>query len=291
MRRLLFLGVLWLLCGGQLRAQLNNPGCQRWVEAVQNGSFANGLAPFQSNLDTMKWVFPCARDNFDAIGTADTFNYYCNVFPAEPAGPGAHWAIIDFERAPRFTVLAQTMNNLVPNNWYYISYASVTRFAVGSIPLDIYWNNQLLRTDQLLSQTKSWSDTIVHYVPHGAGTQATLSFVAGGRPTDDFGLTDISVRFCGDDVVHTSQLGPSRLKVYPQPARELLRIADEAGRSIERVQLFNALGQLCIDERASAALVELQLSGLKPGLYWLQVHLAGESRVYWEQVLLHPAGG
>ncbi len=272
-------------------AQLNNPGCQRWVEAVQNGSFANGLAPFQSNLDTMRWVFSCARENFDAIGTADTFNYYCNVFPAEPAGPGAQWAIIDFETAPRFTVLAQTMHNLVPNNWYYISYAYVTRFAVGTIPLDIYWNNQLLRTDQLSSQTKSWSDTLVHYVPHGAGTQATLSFVAGGRPTYDFGLTAISVRFCGDDVVHTSSLGPGRLKVYPQPAQDVIRIVDEAGRSIEEAQLYNALGQVCKVERAPAVQMELQLLDLKPGLYWLRLRVAGERRWYWEKVLLHPAGG
>jgi hypothetical protein len=70
--------------------------------------------------------------------------------------------------------------------------------------------------------------------------------------------------------------------IYPVPASDML-IVENAGL-IERIEVFDMVGQSVMDVVVNAPCVKLNTSGLKSGVYIMKLHTAGE--VFTEQIVI-----
>lgn len=81
-------------------------------------------------------------------------------------------------------------------------------------------------------------------------------------------LNDPEVHYIGIDLTSTEEsFGPS-LKLYPNPTNGWIAIESEG---IQKVMIYNSLGQVVFSKATEGNYLQLNLSGLKNGLYWLRV--------------------
>ena len=57
-------------------------------------------------------------------------------------------------------------------------------------------------------------------------------------------------------------------KLYPNPASSQITIELEG---MQKVMVYNALGQTILNKEADSNMMQLDLSGLENGLYWVKV--------------------
>ena len=71
-----------------------------------------------------------------------------------------------------------------------------------------------------------------------------------------------------DDNWSAEERAEASLKLYPNPSNGQITIEQEG---MQKVVVYNALGQLLLDKEIAGDVVQLDLSGLGNGLYWVQV--------------------
>lgn len=71
----------------------------------------------------------------------------------------------------------------------------------------------------------------------------------------------------------TNEFETGSIKLYPNPATNFLNI--EAAMSIEKVSIYNILGQEVISKSSNAELVTLDVSGLQAGVYIVKTSISG----------------
>ena len=71
-----------------------------------------------------------------------------------------------------------------------------------------------------------------------------------------------------DDHWGTGEREEASLKLYPNPSNGQITIEQEG---IQKVVVYNALGQLLLDKEIAGDVVQLDLSGVGNGLYWVRV--------------------
>jgi len=71
-----------------------------------------------------------------------------------------------------------------------------------------------------------------------------------------------------DDHWATGEREETSLKLYPNPSNGQITIEQEG---IQKVVVYNALGQLLLDKEVGGDVLQLDLSGFGNGLYWVRV--------------------
>jgi hypothetical protein len=71
-----------------------------------------------------------------------------------------------------------------------------------------------------------------------------------------------------DDNWSTEERAEVSLKLYPNPSNGQITIEQEG---MQKVMIYNALGQLLLDKEVGADQLQLDLSGFGSGLYWVKV--------------------
>ena len=78
-------------------------------------------------------------------------------------------------------------------------------------------------------------------------------------------------------VLSTNDFETLNARIYPNPATNLLNIESEV--SIEKVAVYNILGQEVISKSPNAELVTLDISNLQVGVYIVKTSINGETRI------------
>ncbi|GAB5401462.1 MAG: hypothetical protein Aureis2KO_30470 [Aureisphaera sp.] len=91
------------------------------------------------------------------------------------------------------------------------------------------------------------------------------------------GVTDIVFEEC-EDTLGTSEFVIEGFSYYPNPAVDVVNLA--AAQSIERVEVYNMLGQRVIDQTVNANRGQLNVAQLTQGTYLMKVYADGEIGAY-----------
>ena len=81
-------------------------------------------------------------------------------------------------------------------------------------------------------------------------------------------LNDPELHYIAIDLTSTNEHLESSLKLYPNPTNGLITIELEG---LQKVMVYNALGQVLLNKEANDDALQLDLSGLGNGLYWVKV--------------------
>ena len=81
-------------------------------------------------------------------------------------------------------------------------------------------------------------------------------------------LNDPEQNYISIDLTSTEENLESSLKLYPNPTNGLITIELEG---LQKVMVYNALGQALLNKEASRDVLQLDLSGFEDGLYWIKV--------------------
>jgi hypothetical protein len=79
--------------------------------------------------------------------------------------------------------------------------------------------------------------------------------------------------------VDATQKLENALRVFPNPATDVLTIQSNRGVAAKRIQLFNMLGQVVANANANNTDIEIDVSSLHPGIYLLNIASGNESMV------------
>ncbi|MDC8004966.1 T9SS type A sorting domain-containing protein [Aureisphaera galaxeae] len=91
------------------------------------------------------------------------------------------------------------------------------------------------------------------------------------------GATDIEFTEC-DNTLGTSDVVIAGFSYYPNPAVDVVNLT--AAQNIERVEVFNMLGQKVIDQSVNASRGQLNVAQLNQGTYLMKVYADGEIGAY-----------
>lgn len=123
--------------------------------------------------------------------------------------------------------------------------------------------------------TDSWTQLTAHpgysrWAPGSFLVNDTLYFFGGlNRRTNTLEISMYAYPMTSTVGLEESE---QHLNLYPNPASDWVRI--ESNHSFDQFRLINAQGQMIMEEKASK---QLDLSGLSPGIYFLQVIRAGQT--------------
>ena len=81
-------------------------------------------------------------------------------------------------------------------------------------------------------------------------------------------LNDPELHYIAIDLTSTNEHLESSLKLYPNPTNGLITIELEG---LQKVMVYNALGQVLLNKEANDDALQLDLSGFENGLYWVKV--------------------
>ena len=70
------------------------------------------------------------------------------------------------------------------------------------------------------------------------------------------------------DLTATDEYQALEFKLYPNPSNGLVTIELEG---LQKVMVYNALGQVLISKEADGNSLQLDLSGFEGGLYWVKI--------------------
>jgi hypothetical protein len=89
-------------------------------------------------------------------------------------------------------------------------------------------------------------------------------------------LNDPEQNYISIDLTSTEENLESSLKLYPNPTNGLISIELEG---LQKVMVYNALGQALLNKEANSDMLRLNLSGFGNGLYWIKVMAQDEMAV------------
>ena len=81
-------------------------------------------------------------------------------------------------------------------------------------------------------------------------------------------LNDPELNYVSIDLTSTEENLESSLKLYPNPTSGLITIELEG---LQKLMVYNALGQVLISKEADGSSLQLDLSGFEGGLYWVKI--------------------
>jgi hypothetical protein len=81
-------------------------------------------------------------------------------------------------------------------------------------------------------------------------------------------LNDPEQNYVAIDLTSTNENQALDFKLYPNPTNGLISIELEG---LQKVMVYNALGQVLISKEADGNSLQLDLSGFEGGLYWVKI--------------------
>lgn len=117
-----------------------------------------------------------------------------------------------------------------------------------------------------------YRDNLADYPDEYAYYRLTAFYLADNGETceSDFATTlnDPELNYVTIDITSTNENQKSKFELYPNPSNGLVTIALER---MQKVMVYNALGQALLSKEASSDMLQLDLSDFENGMYWLKV--------------------
>ena len=118
-----------------------------------------------------------------------------------------------------------------------------------------------------------YRDNLVEETPDDVYYRLTAYYLADNGETceSDYAATlnDPELHYIGIDLTSTGENLESSLKLYPNPTNGIVTIELE---EIQKVMIYNALGQVLLGKDVNSDYLQLDLSSFENGLYWLHVN-------------------
>ena len=141
----------------------------------------------------------------------------------------------------------------------YRSYDNVDYQQVASIPAvlgQLYYEYR----DNLANETNDVYYGLKAYYVADNGETCESEYAAT--------LNDPELDYIVIDITSTDEYQTSSLKLYPNPSNGQIAIEQ---KGMQKVVVYNTLGQALLDKEASSDVLQLDLSGFENGLYWIKV--------------------
>lgn len=135
--------------------------------------------------------------------------------------------------------------------------------------------NALLLTN-LPTETGSWVSLDVPlstFAPQGAGVAFSRESIKEFLITSNIGVVFIDNIYLHKNTLGTQKFETSKVKMYPNPVKNILTI--EANSEIQRVSVYNILGQEVLVANPKSNSTTLQTNELKKGVYMVTTEIDG----------------
>ncbi|NPA42758.1 MAG: T9SS type A sorting domain-containing protein, partial [Chlorobi bacterium] len=83
---------------------------------------------------------------------------------------------------------------------------------------------------------------------------------------------------CASDVLGVEETDRSGFAFFPNPARDRIRFSADV--PVDRIQILSVTGQVLSDTEVHQTRGELDLTGLRRGVYLLRVQIDGKTGIY-----------
>ena len=117
-----------------------------------------------------------------------------------------------------------------------------------------------------------YRDNLADYPDEYAYYRLTAFYLADNGETceSDYAATlnDPELNYVAIDLTSTKENQALDFKLYPNPTSGQITIALEG---MQKVVVYNALGQALLNKEVSSDVIQLDLSGIENGLYWIKV--------------------
>ncbi|MFN3917972.1 MAG: SBBP repeat-containing protein [Flavobacteriales bacterium] len=146
---------------------------------------------------------------------------------------------------------------------------------VSGVTLTADQNGALYQWFDCTSQTIITSETAQSFMPLANGSYAVIINFSGCIDTTDC----VDVTTVGLSTLNTI----NTVKLYPNPAQEILNISSNVSLANTQIRIINSMGQLVsIYENTYGNTISLEISSLKAGVYYIEIEHSGKlERLRW----------
>lgn len=192
------------------------------------------------------------------------------------------WAVRGWEDSPEhdfpFTMYADNPNNAVYNNFFQRPFGMIAINCDGTVAMRGDWVNSFFMDATNVMALNEW---------RLESNACTIDWTPDEDGTDDDGTDDDTPLDAGpsealaggnqnNEVVSNGFIeGPSDLKIYPNPARDLLQI--EGLENSARVLLIDISGRTLLDVESTDQVLRIDASAFSPGPYIVIVKEASKA--------------
>jgi hypothetical protein len=233
---------------------------------TKEGSYAFGNAWGIADVKTV------SDATADSVSLSPNFSAYNAADPFWSDGAGKGNKIIEGNSFIENSALAGqilTFNGNVASNTLADGYTAIA-FIKGLDPNNGY--TDVLGITAPLVAGQSFSITTGTVIPAGLIVQYGFTIKGlNGNPVDEAALGKVVI---GKNTLGATKFEVSNVKMYPNPVKNNLTI--EANSTIERVSVYNILGQEVLTTRPSANTATLQTSNLQKGIYIVTTEIDGK---------------
>ena len=208
------------------------------------------------------------------------------------------WAVRGWEDSPEhdfpFTMYADNPNNAVYNNFFQRPFGMVAINCDGTVAMRGDWVNSFFMNSTNVTALNEWrlesNPCSIEWTPDDDGTNddGTDDDGTDDDGTDDDGTDDDDTPLddgpsealtggnLNNEVVSNGFIqGSSDLKIYPNPARDLVQI--EGLENDARVLLIDMSGRALLDVESTDQVLRIDASAFSPGPYIVIVHEASKA--------------
>mgnify|MGYP001135472488 FL=1 len=203
------------------------------------------------------------------------------------------WAVRGWEDSPEhdfpFTMYADNPNNAVYNNFFQRPFGMVAINCDGTVAMRGDWVNSFFMNSTNVTALNEWrlesNPCSIEWTPDDDGTDDDGTDDDGtdddGTDDDDTPLDDgpseaLTGGNLNNEVVSNGFIqGSSDLKIYPNPARDLVQI--EGLENDARVLLIDMSGRALLDVESTDQVLRIDASAFSPGPYIVIVHEASKA--------------
>jgi hypothetical protein len=250
------------------------------------------LFPWSSSIDQNLGIFIQESGN-------DNFNWtrQSGGTPTSQTGPDAayHGSHYWYTRAsggnaPNKSALLKTgkcltlaaMNTPV-FEFYYHMYGN----QMGSLSVEISVDNEQNWVSVWSvsgNQGNQWRKAIIDLLPYKTDhTKIRVKGITGAGNRSDMAIDALYIGESGGNQylpVGEEGLAAPEMTVYPNPSTGLFELQMSEGRMCEKIEIFNAAGQLVLADNTSSAWLQFDLSSYISGCYYLRVQSGDLVRVF-----------
>ena len=203
------------------------------------------------------------------------------------------WAVRGWEDSPEhdfpFTMYADNPNNAVYNNFFQRPFGMVAINCDGTVAMRGDWVNSFFMNSTNVTALNEWrlesNPCSIEWTPDDDGIDDDGTDDDGtdddGTDDDDTPLDDgpseaLTGGNLNNEVVSNGFIqGSSDLKIYPNPARDLVQI--EGLENDARVLLIDMSGRALLDVESTDQVLRIDASAFSPGPYIVIVHEASKA--------------
>jgi hypothetical protein len=127
----------------------------------------------------------------------------------------------------------------------------------------------------VLANSTNSDDFSAHYTPNGnAGiTSVTYQFFDVNNPTE---TAEVTINFEVTPLTSSDQININKLQVYPNPSDGIIRLTNDTEERIQTIEVFDVAGKLVQNYFHPEKNIELNLSQLGSGVYYVKYRFSAQ---------------